>query len=321
MKTFGQKLTVLLLKGIAYLPFWVLYALSDFFFVLIFHLVGYRKKVVYQNLRNSFPEKSAEEIDKIARKYYRHFCDLFMETAKFDRLSAKELDKHIRYEHLERLNDVFDQGKGMLLICFHYNNWEWNASMIQFLKHDFLMVFSPMKNNPSMENYVTKMRTKFGALKVPMQNAPRASFSLNQGPNYGIMWLAADQTPPAASQYWTTFLNQETPFFSGPQKIALKTNVPVFFHYIHKVKRGQYVVDFFEMTPHPVQDGEHAVLLDYVDIVEKLIQLRPEFWLWSHRRWKHKRSEGQELIPRNKTNRFDKQIDEMFERLNQIKSL
>lgn len=320
MKTFSQKLTVLLFKGIAYLPFPVLYALSDFFFVVVFYLVGYRKKVVYQNLRNAFPEKTEKEIDSIVRKYYHHFCDITLETAKMQGLPIEKLKKHMRFEHVDRLNQYFDGGKGILLLCFHYNNWEWNASLAHYIKHELLMVYSPMNNAP-MDEYVTNMRTRYGSTKVPMQNAPRASFSMNRGPRYGLMWLAADQTPPKTSQYWTTFLNQETPFFSGPQKIATKTNTPVFFHYIHKVKRGQYVADFFEITPKPAEGGEHDVLLDYVDIVEQLIQRKPEYWLWSHRRWKHKRSEGQELIPRNKTSRFDKQIDEMLERLDKIKSL
>ena len=321
MKTFAQKFTVLLLKGVARLPFPLLYALSDLFFVFVFYLAGYRKKVVYRNLRNSFPEKTEKEIDRIARNYYHHFCDLTLETAKMHRLPKEKMKKHIRFEHVDRLNACFDQGRGIILICFHYNNWEWNASLAHELKHDLLMVYSPMKNNPSMENYVTAMRTQFGTVKVPMQNAPRAALTINKGPNYGLIWLAADQTPPAASQYWTTFLNQETPFFGGPQKIALKTDTPVFFHYVHKVKRGQYVADFFEMTPHPAQDGEQAVFLDYVDIIEKIIRRKPEYWLWSHRRWKHKRTENQELIPRNTESKFDKVIDEMMENMEKIKSI
>lgn len=172
-----------------------------------------------------------------------------------------------------------------------------------------------------MEDYMSRMRLQYGSTKVPMQGAPRASFTINKGPKYGMLWLAADQTPPAASQYWTTFLNQETPFFSGPQKIASKTKIPVFFHYIHKVKRGQYVADFFEISPNREGESEHDILLSYVDIIEQIIQKKPEYWLWSHRRWKHSRRDHQELIPRNERSAFKDQVDEMIDRLNEIKSI
>lgn len=308
------------MKGVAYLPFPVLYALSDLFYVIVFHLVGYRRKVVAENLRKSFPEKSEAERSEIARKYYHHFCDLFLETAKMYRLTPDKMDKHMRFEHLDRMHPAFNAGKGIVLLCFHYNNWEWNSYMNEYTKHRLWMVYSPMKSNPSMDAFVTKCRTQYGGMEVPMQGAPRAAMSLHKGPDLGLMWLAADQTPPAASQYWTTFLNQETPFFSGPQKIGKKTNAPVYFHYIHKVKRGQYVAYFFEITPDPSKDGEHDILLDYVDIVEQIIRRKPEFWLWSHRRWKHHRQEDQELIARNPQSRFTKQIDDMLDRLDQIQS-
>lgn len=321
MKAFAQKLTIVLLKAISYLPLPLIYVISDLFFVVVYYLVGYRKQVVFDNLRRSFPEKKAEELKLVARNYYRHFADLTLETIKLNRMPEKKMQKHIRFMNLDKLNAVAREGKGVVLLCMHYNNWEWNALLAKRIDFRLLMVYSPMPSNPSMEEYMTAMRMQFGAERVPMPKAPRAAMQLNQGPPFGLMWLAADQTPPAASQYWTTFLNQETPFFAGPQKIASKTNCPVFFHYVHKVKRGQYVADFIELTHQPAIDGPHGVLLDYVDIVEQIIRKRPEFWLWSHRRWKHRRPEGQELIRRNPLNRFSKQVDELIENLDKLKSI
>lgn len=312
---------VVLLKVLSYLPFPVLYALSDVIYLVIFYLVGYRKKVVYKNLNNAFPEKSEQEIDQIARKYYRHFCDLSLETIKMHRLPPNKIGKYIQFRNTEELNEIFDQGKGVILLCAHYNNWEWNSSLAQVVKHTIKMIYSPMKSNPSMDQYTLKMREQYGCEGTPMAGAPRVGLSINRGPAYGMLWLAADQTPPANSQYWTSFLNQETPFFAGPQKIALKTNSPVYYHYVHKVKRGKYIGQFFKMTDTPAEDGEHQLLLDYADILERIIQEQPEYWLWSHRRWKHKRKPEQTLIPRNKEKKFDQTITDMLEELRQVKSL
>lgn len=321
MKTFIQKLTVVLLKAISYLPFPILYGISDLFFVVVYYLIGYRKQVVLSNLRHSFPEKTDRELKTIARNYYRHFADLTLETIKMNRMPEKVMRKHIKFINTNRLESVAQQGKGIVLLCMHYNNWEWNSFLAQFINFRLLMVYSPMPSNPYMEKHITTIRKQFGTEDVPMPKAPRAAIQLNDGPPYGLMWLAADQTPPAASQYWTTFLNQETPFFAGPQKIASKTNCAVYFHYVHKVKRGQYVADFIEITSSPATDGEHAVLLDYVDIVEQIIRRKPDYWLWSHRRWKHSRSDNQKLIPRNPVNRFEQQVNDMMDGLNQIKSI
>ncbi|PTN08598.1 lysophospholipid acyltransferase family protein [Mangrovibacterium marinum] len=321
MKTLGQKLTIVFLKALSYLPFPVLYLFSDIFYLLVFHLIGYRKKVVFKNLENAFPEKSPKEINEIARKYYHHFCDITVETLKMNRLPIEKMKKHIVFKNPELLNRYFHENRGIIVLCAHYNNWEWNSSVQHILDHSLLMVYSPMYSNPPMEKYMVAMREQYGAKGVPMNQAPRAGLSINKGPDYNLLWLAADQTPPSGAQYWTTFLNQETPFFSGPQKIALKTNSPVFYHHIHKVKRGQYLVEFVEINSNPGKDEEHAVLLDYVDIVEQIIRKQPEYWLWSHRRWKHQRKKEQQLIARNTKPRFEKQIDEMLNELNQLKSL
>lgn len=321
MKAFAQRLTVALLKTISYLPFPVLYLFSDGFYLLVYYVVGYRKKVVFRNLRNAFPEKTDSEIKTIAKKYYHHFCDLTVETMKMHRLPFSKMQNHVQFKNTELFEDCFRKGTGIIVFCAHYNNWEWGASIQKIISHRLQMVYNPMRSNPAMDHYMLAMREQYGGIGVPMQQAPRVGLSINKGPDYGLLWLAADQTPPAASQYWTTFLNQETPFFAGPQKIALKTNSPVFFHYVHKVKRGQYLVDFIEITKTPAADGEHALLLNYVDIIEQIIRKQPEYWLWSHRRWKHHRSPDQELLPRNAVNRFEKEVNEMIERLRQIKSL
>jgi len=315
MKLLAQKFSIALFIAISWLPFSVLYLISDFLFLIVFYLVGYRRKVVDQNLLNAFPEKSDDERKQIAGKYYHHFCDLLVETIKMNRLPDKKIRKHIQFRNIELLDKYFDEKKGVILMCAHYNNWEWNSSMQLFHKHRLLMVYSEMRGNIPMNDFILKTRSQYGGIGVPMGQAPRAGLSINQGPEYKALWLAADQTPPAHSQYWTTFLNQETPFFSGPQKIAMKTNSPLIYHYIHKVKRGKYIAEFFEVNPSPATSEENTVLLDYANIIEQIIRNKPEYWLWSHRRWKHKRTEDHQLIERRPNPELAKRVSDMLQRL------
>ncbi len=299
MKKFLNVSVVAFLKAFARLPFPVIYLISDFFYFMLFHVIKYRKNVVYTNLRNSFPEKSEKEIDRIARQYFRHFCDMGLEAIKLYRMTDKQLDERISVKGLEKANEYFNKGISIILLGMHYNNWEWSASLQRIAKHQLLMIYNPVRNNPEMERFVLDMRERFGGKSVPVNLSARTAIQFGQGGRPGCLWLAADQTPFQTSQFWTMFLNQETPFFSGPEKIAIKTNQPVFFHHTKKLGRGKYEVNFIELFPEPAKETGETILLSYIDKIESIIRETPQYWLWSHRRWKHKRPENIQLIPRN----------------------
>lgn len=293
-----KRLVVLFLKAFSHLPFWILYLKSDVFYFLIFHVVGYRKKVVYENLRNSFPEKSEKEIDQIARKYYHHLCDLGLEAIKLHSISEKELDKRVTVKGMEKLEDYFKQKKSIILLGMHYNNWEWGASLQRLASHQLLMIYNPVRNNLEMERFILDMRERFGGQSVPVHKSARSAIQFDKTDRPGILWLAADQSSFQTSQFWTVFLNQETPFFSGPEKIAYKTNQPVFFLHAKKIARGKYEFEVIELFSEPGKEKPEDILLTYINKMEEIIQETPQYWLWSHRRWKHKRSEDVELIER-----------------------
>lgn len=298
MKKIINQVTIIFLKAISYLPFSVLFALSDLMYVVLFHVVGYRKKVVYTNLRNSFPEKSDQEIDAIARKFYHHLCDIGLEGIKLHSLSEEELDKRITLNGLKETEEYFRQKKSIILLGMHYNNWEWSASLQRLSSHQLFMVYNPVRNNKEMERFILSMRERFGAISIPVHKSARTAIQFDKTEHPGCIWLGADQTPAPNTRFWTLFLNQETPFFSGPEKIATKTNQPVFLHYVRKVSRGQYEVNFIELFPEPAKEKPDNILLTYIDRMESIIRETPEYWLWSHRRWKHQRPEGIELIER-----------------------
>ncbi|MGQ7870569.1 lysophospholipid acyltransferase family protein [Sunxiuqinia sp. sy24] len=298
MKKTLNKILIALLVALSFLPFSVLFGISDFIYFLLFHVTGYRKKVVYSNLRNAFPEKSEKEIDDIARKFYRHLSDLGVEAIKLQSISEKELDKRITVSGIEKTEEYFRQQKSIILLGMHFNNWEWSASLQRLSKHQLIMVYNPVRNNKEMERYILNMRERFGAISVPVHKSARTAMQFDQTERPGCIWLGADQTPAPTTKFWTQFLNQETPFFSGPEKIASKTNQPVFLHYVRKLSRGKYEVNFIELFPEPAKEKPDDILLTYIDRMEEIIQETPEFWLWSHRRWKHKRPEGIEMIKR-----------------------
>lgn len=294
-----QSISILFLKALSKLPFPIIYIISDFFYLIIFYLIGYRKKVVYTNLKNSFPEKSMKEIDQIARRYYRHLCDLILESVKLPGMTLKDLNERYSVSGIELINKYADQGKGCVLIGMHYNNWEWSTTAPRLsLKCLLLIVYNPVRKNQPMEHFLRSTRERFGAVAVPMSQSTRSVMHYHQEHTPACLFLAADQTPPPQSHFWTTFLNQETAFFSGPERIAIKTKQPVFFHYTEKVARGKYHVNVIELFPEPDKTPPDTILLTYVDVIEKIIREQPEYWLWSHRRWKHKRPESAPLIPR-----------------------
>jgi len=295
-----NSLVVSFMKAIGRIPFKVLYRISDFLYVILFYVVCYRKKVVYTNLRNSFPEKEEKEIDQIARRYYHHLCDLFLESAKLYWMTDKDLDERLIVTGLEKVEEYYKQGKSYILIGMHYNNWEWCSTMQRLCSHQVVIVFNPIRDSKEMDRYLLDSRERFGSKTVSMAQTARVALKYSKTGRPTCLFLAADQTPPKRAHFWTTFLNQETPFFSGPEHIAIKTNQPVFLLYCRKIERGKYEADLIELFPEPNKVKPDDILMAYVDRMEQIIREKPEYWLWSHRRWKHKRPEGVELIPRKK---------------------
>ncbi len=296
IKTTGQKSGVLFLKLVSLLPFWIIYGISDFLYLILNYVVKYRKKVIKENLFYAFPEKTETERNKISRRFYRHLCDLSMESIKLHGMSKKQINKHIRYKGLGLINDYCKQGRSIVVLAMHHNNWEWCSSVQLFLNSVVLMIYSPMRGNSIFEKFLLDSREKWGGECVPMHKSVRRIFELNKKGETTVLWLAADQTARQNSHLWTMFFNREAPFFAGPEKIARKGNQPVFFHRIKKIKRGIYEAEFIPVFDNPAEISDDEFLLKYVEKMEEIIRKEPEYYLWSHRRWKHKRPENISLI-------------------------
>jgi Kdo2-lipid IVA lauroyltransferase/acyltransferase len=298
MESLIDRFLVLLCKMVARLPFWAIYGLANVFFFLLFYVARYRRKVVHENLIHSFPEKSPEEIREITRKFYHHLSDLGLETIKFYRMTEKEIDERLKIHDLNIYEEYHRLGKSMVVLGMHHNNWEWSGYMQRFIKAQFLVVYNPVRKNKAVERFILDTRERFGSISVPVNQAVRTALDYTQSGRIGALMLAADQTAPAFSQFWTSFLNQETAFFIVPAKIAIKTNQPVIMHHTRKVGRGRYEVFHYKLIDNPSGFKPEEIMMAYVIKLEEIIRAEPEYWLWSHRRWKHKRPANIELHQR-----------------------
>jgi len=276
------------LKPLSYLPFSVLYVLSDMIFLLVFHLAAYRKKVVITNMSNSFPDKSEEEIEDLAKKFYRHFCDLVVESVKGFSISKRQLTKRMRIENPEMLQSYFEKGQDVILVGGHYNNWEWAGFATPlFIDHSTIGIYSPL-TDPFFDKKMRSTRGKFGLTLCPMRQT-KTFMEKDMGKPKAICFIL-DQTPSNVSRcHWMTFLNQDTPVFYGAERYAKLYDYPVLFMGISKTKRGHYVGRLEPMFDQPNNEEKYVITEAINRRIEQQIMEKPEFWLWTHRRWKRKR--------------------------------
>jgi Kdo2-lipid IVA lauroyltransferase/acyltransferase len=276
-----------LVVPISYLPFGVLYFVSNIFYIIIYHIVGYRKQVVRENLKNSFPEKSDAERKVIEKKFYHHFSDFLGESIKSISISDKDILKRCALMNPEILNKYYDEGKSVIVLCGHYNNWEYYAVGIsQQLRHKTIAAYKPLKNK-FFDRVILKSRQRFGMRMVGMRDIPRVFASELKEPTVSIM--VNDQSPGnPKTAHWNTFLNQDTGWMTGAERLAEKYNQAILFGVIRKVKRGFYEVTFREITDDVTKHPKGYVLDTHAKFLEEIIREEPQYWLWSHKRWKHK---------------------------------
>lgn len=275
------------------LPLRILYVFSDILFLLLYYFPSYRRNVVLENLKNSFPEKSPEELNNISRKFYRHFADQFVEVLKLTHMSNRELSRRMKFLNPELTERILDSGRDVAVVHSHYNNWEWlTVSYTMYTKHKGVGVYKPLQNK-HFEKFMNRLRSRNDATLAPMNMIVRQIIN-NQRRNIRAQYgFISDQTPAKAEiEYYTTFLNQETPVFLGIEKIARKYDMAVVILHVEKVRRGYYTVAselLFERTAGlPV----YQVTDTHVKRLEEIIRKKPEYWIWTHRRWKYKKTKG-----------------------------
>lgn len=291
MSKFLGKTGIFFLNIFGLAPFWLMYFLADVFYLLSYHIIGYRKKTILQNLKNSFPEKTNKEIEQISKAFYRHFSDLFFETIKSFRISEKTLGKRIRYKNPEMMDELYKQGKSVALLSGHYGNWEWTMALPKIIQHQVNVIYRPIQNK-QFNGYMKKVRSRFGMFMIPARISLRTMLKLEKSGQLSATYYLTDQTALKDTNYWMMFLNQETPVFPGPEKVASRLKQAVVFMDIQKVRRGFYEVEFTKLFDDASLTKEFEVTKAHTRFLEDIIRKKPEYWLWSHKRWKHTRPEN-----------------------------
>jgi KDO2-lipid IV(A) lauroyltransferase len=287
MGTLAYYLVLPILYGISLLPFPLLYLLSDGVFVVLFHGIRYRRSVVRANLRNSFPEKSVRELARIERAFYRWFCDLTLETLKTLTISPQAVVRRVHVEGEQVLRKYHAEGRSIVLVMGHWGNWELaGARFSQLGLHRLNVIYHPLHDR-NFNALIIRMRTRLGNGLYPMTDTLKCM--LRDRGQVTCTAFIADQTPPPERAYWTTFLNQDTPVYWGTEKIAAKLDLPIVYVGIDRPRRGHYLMRFEELAPHPAGMPEGAISEAHTRRLEQDIRRRPEIWLWTHRRWKHRR--------------------------------
>ena len=274
----------------ALLPMRALYVLSDILYVLIYKIAGYRVKVVRRNITASFPDKSKAEWRQLERRFYHHFADYIVETIKLAHISLDEIQQRAYLKNPELVDQLMEKGHTCFILTMgHYGNWEWfSGSTTRFEDSRIYQIYRPL-NNKAFDKLFADLRTQFGSFGIKKNDTIRDIIKLKQDKTKSVVIFLADQTPSKANlHYWTEFLHQDTAILTGPERIARKLNLPVIFLDTQKVKRGYYTVDMKLITENPKETTENYITERYARLLEKMILRDPAYWLWTHKRWKHK---------------------------------
>lgn len=275
------------LRLISLLPLRLLYLFSDVVYFVLFYIVKYRRHVVLKNLTNSFPDKSIDELKRIEKNYYAYLADLMAEGIKMISASPEYIFKRYQFKNTALLKSFEAQNQNYIIAVGHYGNWEWNTIVTPMvIQAKPLIIYKPLTDK-NFDNFFKKMREKSGSIMISMKNSMRKIAEYRN--QLSCIIFAADQTPAGNGAYtWLNFLNQKTAIFTGIEKIAKSTNYPVIFCNVKVVGRGRYEAEFMEITDKPRETAELEITKKYTELMEKSINEKPEYWLWSHKRWKIK---------------------------------
>ena len=288
---------------LSHMPLWYIYLITDFFYLIIYHIKPYRKRVVMENIQRSFPEKTAEEHQQIARKFYGYFTDLLAESTKNLAISEKGMKKRLVVRNPEIMDQLYEQGKSVIFLSSHFNNWEPLITAQNLLfPHQAFGIGTPLSSK-FWDKKINDRRERFGMKVTNAKNYKEALSSFTEKPSATL--VLGDQSPGKNENcYWTNFLHQETAFFFGAEVMANQMDMAVVYGSIYRVKRGYYEIELRLITDQPKKEEYGVITEKYIRILEDDIREHPESWLWSHKRWKKDVPENLDEIKATHKKRF-----------------
>lgn len=289
----AYRLLYALVYLVSLLPLWFLYGLSDFLYLLAYHLIRYRRRIVRSNLCGSFPEKPLTEIAAIERRFYRFFCDYMVETVKLCSMSDRQMRRRMQFVGVEQMVGALErEGKLFAFIYLaHYGNWEWVSSLSARVREVNPAItgghiYHPLRNKPFNRLFL-HMRSRFEGVNVPMKETLRFILQQRAKNRPTILGFIADQAPKwSSTHHWTDFLNRRTAVFTGTEQIARRVDALLFYARVERTRRGHYLCTIERMEGDLEQTPQYGMTDEYFRLLEADIRRRPAIWLWTHNRWK-----------------------------------
>ncbi|EAS19768.1 putative acyltransferase [Flavobacteria bacterium BBFL7] len=275
-----------LLWIISRLPSRLTYLLSDFAFLIVYYIIGYRKKVIINNLRIAFPDKPLKELELLCKKTTQHFCDSFIEVIMSMSMSHEEMLSRFQYTNLELINDLRAQNRPIIAMFGHQASYEWTMCLDGLVDYKIIAVYKPLANK-YFNKLIVDIRQKFNSTMITMREASNSiSHSITNG-DMAMYGLVADQSPAKyRAQHFTTFFNKTSAVFMGSEKLAKAHDTAVVYLAVEKIKRGHYRATFQTITEHAAQTKDWEITDTFFKLLERQIRKQPEYYLWSHKRWK-----------------------------------
>lgn len=278
---------------VSILPFKLLYLFSDFLYALVYYLVGYRKKIVLENLRLVFPEKSEDERKRITKKFYKHFCDLIVESIKSLTISEEEMKKRFTFTNVDVIRNLENNNRSTILMCAHYGNFEWIFILQTYVKSIGYGVYKPLANK-YFDALIKRKRAKYNSHLISTKETIPTLIKAKRNNELTISGFVADQSPKLHKAFhWNEFMGVKVPVHTGAEMLAKRLDIPVVFFGVSKVKRGFYQTTFQLITTSPKDYPDYQITDKYLELVEKQIYEAPEYYFWTHKRWKHRDIEAQ----------------------------
>lgn len=277
-----------LLYLISILPFRILYVVSDVLYILIYRIFGYRKKVVASNLNLVFPEKSPEEIKRITKVFYHHLCDMILESIKSLTISESEMKKRYKFTNVEVVQGIENQNRSMILMCAHYGSWEWIFILQTYVKSRGNAVYKQLANK-YFDRLVKRIRAKYNSYLITTKEIIPTLIKEKREGIISINGFVSDQSPKLDKAFhWNEFMGVNVPVHTGAEMLAKKLDMAVVFFKVKKVKRGYYETTFETITLNPKEFEDYQITDIFLGLVEDQIREAPEYYLWTHKRWKHR---------------------------------
>ena len=286
-------LTYAVLWLFSLLPMWVHYLISDGIYVVVYHLVGYRKRMVRKNLSDSFPEKSEAEIINIEKDFYRWFCDYLVETIKLLTISKRNLKRRMVFKGTEIVDEIVESGQSCAVYLGHYCNWEWITSLPLWVtpKAQCGQIYHVLENS-DFDQFFLNLRQRMGAVCIPMAETLRRLAEYRQKNQPVVIGYISDQVPFWNNiHHWLEFLNHDTPVLTGTERLARSAGHAALYIDVHRPKRGYYVAEFKLIEKDPKQTKDYELTDAYFKMLEASINRAPQYWLWTHNRWKRSHEE------------------------------